>query len=139
MNLLIDIISKGGYVMLYTTYFANIDKVPNDCINLAVTRFPPKWINQGDSPHIAIVKELSPSKELLLQYKEDDNWEEYIGSFNAEMINRKDMVAMLQTVKDLLDKGKSVCFTCYEKDYSRCHRSLLGRYFQDKGYEWTEI
>ena len=125
--------------MLYTTYFAKIDKVPDDYIKLIVTRFPPKWLDISKYPNTYIIKALSPSQKLLLKYKKDNNWDEYVSTFIYEMKNRQDMVNILSKLSKALHKGKNICLICYEKDYKHCHRSLLGQYFEEEGIEWEEI
>ena len=128
---------KGG--LLYYTYFAKIDKVPDDYINLIIIRFPPKWLDISKYPNTYIIKALSPSQKLLLKYKKDNNWSEYVIQFYEEMDYRKDMVNMLKRLRKVLYKGIDICLICYEKDYKRCHRSLIGEYFEEEGVKWEEI
>jgi uncharacterized protein YeaO (DUF488 family) len=125
--------------MLYTTYFTKMDKIPDDCIKLIITRFPPKWLDVSKYPNTYIAKELSPSQELLLKYKKDNNWDEYVIQFYEEMNYRKDMVNMLKKLSNILNKGIDIYLICYEKDYTHCHRSLLGQYFEEEGIEWKEV
>lgn len=125
--------------MLYTTYFTKMDKIPDDCIKLIITRFPPKWLNINKYPNTYIVKELSPSQELLLKYKMNNDWDWYVEEFYDEVNYRKDMVDMLRRLSKVLHEGKNICLICYEKDYTKCHRSLLGQYFEEEGIEWEEI
>jgi len=125
--------------MLYTTYFAKMNKIPDDCIKLIITRFPPKWLDINKYPNTYIAKELSPSQELLLKYKKDNNWDEYVIQFYEEMNYRKDMVNMLKKLGNILNKGIDICLICYEKDYTHCHRSLIGEYFKEEGIEWKEV
>lgn len=125
--------------MIYTTYFHKIGKLPDNCIKLIVTRFPPKWLDINKYPNTLIVKGLSPSKELLLNYKEDNDWEKFVEGFKYEMKHREDMVEFLEEICKILNKEVDVCFICYEKDYAHCHRSLLGQYFEEMGYEWSEV
>ena len=125
--------------MLYTTYFAKMNKIPDDCIKLIITRFPPKWLDVSKYPNTYIAKELSPSQELLLKYKKDNNWDEYVIQFYEEMNYRKDMVNMLKKLSNILNKGIDICLICYEKDYTHCHRSLIGEYFKEEGIEWKEV
>lgn len=125
--------------MLYTTYFAKMNKIPNDCIKLIITRFPPKWLNINEYTKTYVVKQLAPSQELLLSYRKNNNWGEYVTQFKHEMVNREDMVDMLYRLNKFLYEGNDVCLICYEKNYKQCHRSLLGMYFKEKNIEWKEI
>ena len=125
--------------MIYTTYFHKIGKLPDNCIKLIVTRFPPKWLDINKYPNTLIVKGLSPSKELLLNYKEDNDWEKFVEGFKYEMKHREGMTEFLEEICKALNKKVDICFICYEKDYEHCHRSLLARHFEEMGYEWSEL
>ena len=125
--------------MLYTTYLSNMKNVPDDCLKLIITRFPPKWFNANKYPLTYIIKELSPSKELLLKYKQNNNWDWYVKSFKEEMNNRQDMKYALKELEGLLNNNQDVCLVCYEKDYERCHRSIIGQYFEQKRFKWKEL
>lgn len=125
--------------MLLTTYFSNINKIPEDYIKLVITRFPPKWFDISKYPSTYLVKSLSPSQELLLEYKRNNDWCWYVENFYNEMDHREDMVKILRRLSNILHEGKNVCLICYEKDYERCHRSLIGHYFQKEGIEWREL
>lgn len=125
--------------MLYTTYFAKMDKIPDDCIKLIITRFPPKWLDTSKYPDTFIIKQLAPSQELLLRYKKDNNWDEYVVNFYEEMNYREDMVYALNSLRVALKSSRDVCLICYEKDYTKCHRSLIGQYFEEEGVKWEEI
>ena len=125
--------------MLYTTYFSKMKDIPEDAIKLIITRFPPKWIDVSSIPNVYIVKGLSPSQELLLNYKRDNDWNKYVISFNKEMDSKQDMKRMLSKLRTTLESGKDVYLICYEKDYMKCHRSLIGQYFGEEGIEWKEL
>lgn len=49
------------------------------------------------------------------------------------------MMATLKQLEEALRVSKDICLICYEKDYTRCHRSILGQYFQNKGFQWREL
>jgi len=125
--------------MLYTSYIAKINKLPNDIIKVIITRFLPKSLNINKYNNLYTMKELAPSKELLLQYKKDNNWSNYIVNFKKEMNYRKDLHNKINSLYKYLQKGNSVCLICYEKDYLHCHRYLLAQYFMSKGIEWKEL
>lgn len=125
--------------MLYTTYFAQLKHIPEEDTKLIITRFPPKWIKLEDHKNLFLVKELSPSSGLLLDYKKNNSWDDYVERFTHEMHYRKDMANMLYRLQGYLEKGNDVYLLCYEKDCTRCHRSLIGEYFQDRGIEWEEM
>jgi uncharacterized protein YeaO (DUF488 family) len=124
--------------VLYTTYFSKMNKIPDHCIKFIITRFPPKWLNISKYPGTFIVKALSPSQTLLLEYKQNNDWDWYMEEFKKEM-QGMNMMATLKQLEEALRVGKDICLICYEKDYTRCHRSILGQYFQNKGFQWKEL
>lgn len=125
--------------MLYITYLANMKNIPDDMVKLIIVRFVSKQLDLKKLKNTYIVSELSPSKELLLQYKENNNWDWYVSEFYKQMDSDEDMKKALQNVKVLLDSGFDVCLICYEKDYEKCHRFLLAKYFESMGYKWKEL
>jgi uncharacterized protein YeaO (DUF488 family) len=139
--------------LIYTTYFSKIKSIPNNSIKLIVTRFPPKWfklddiIQEGvyeyevlnDADNLWVVTSLSPSKELLLKYKEDLDWESFKETFIDEMNSKPEAIEMLSRIETYLKQEKDIYFICFEKDYNVCHRSLIAMIFKDKGYVWKEF
>lgn len=130
--------------MLYTSYISNLDKIPKDAIKLIITRYPPKDLNILKYNNIHIVTELSPSKELLNEYKSSnetlEDWDKYIVKFSNEIITRADMIESIEKIVRGLNKGLDIYLICYEKNYIRCHRFLLAKYIQLKfNIEWKEF
>ena len=122
---------------LYTTYFSKMKKAVG--IKISITRFPPRWLDL-DKENMINMKELSPSSNILMGYKNGEiDWEMYTSLFIIEMQTRDDMKWGLNKVKSLLDEGKNVSIVCFEKDRNVCHRSLICDYFDGLGYEVNEI
>jgi len=72
---------------------------------------------------VAIPSILSPSRELLKDYKDGKvDWNEYIDRFYKEM-KKPECVKEMKRIKELA-KTKDVYLMCYEKTYP-CHRFLL--------------
>lgn len=124
--------------MLYTSYIAKLNKVPLDIIKVIISRFPPKWLELSKYNKLYIMKELAPSQELLLQYKKDNNWDNYTNKFIYEMNNRMDMKKKINSLLGFLQKGNDVILICFEKEYIHCHRYLLAQYFVKHGIRWKE-
>jgi uncharacterized protein YeaO (DUF488 family) len=130
-------IYRKEFNMLYTTYFNRINKLPEETIKLIITRFPPKWFDINQYKNTYICKELSPSKEVLLKYKQDNNWDEYVNAF-YEQLNTTMKNTFNKLLKALQD-GKDFALICYEKDYVHCHRYLLAQKYVEQNIEWKEI
>lgn len=125
--------------MLYTSYIAKLNKLPQDTIKMLVTRFPPKWLNIKEYNKLYSIQELAPSQELLLQLKKDNDWNNYVTRFHDEIESRDDMKQALNSLLKYLKQDKDVILVCFEKDYLHCHRSLLGEWVSNQGIEWKEI
>jgi len=124
--------------MLYTTYLYKLKTLSRDTIKLLIMRFQPK-ININNYNNLYSAKSLSPSQDLLLQYKKDNDWKNYTNNFINEMKNRKDMIASLIKIKNYLIANNDLILICYEKDYLHCHRYLIAQYLQQFNINWKEI
>ncbi|WP_039230550.1 DUF488 domain-containing protein [Clostridium haemolyticum] len=124
--------------MLYTSYLNKLNALPKDTPKMLITRFIPKWFNIKKYPNTYLKRELAPSQDLLLRFKKDNDWDEYIENFTKEMEARQDMKEALNKMLEYLRKGNDVVLICYEKDYKHCHRSLIGKWVQSQGIEWKE-
>jgi len=98
--------------MIYTSYFANIKKLPPHLKTISISRFPPKWY-EGESDLL-----LAPSKELLLGIKD--------GNISEEEYT-KEYLDYLNTLnpKEIEEKYKDSILLCYEKTGDFCHRHIL--------------
>lgn len=107
-------------------------------INLQVTRVKPikgwSWV-----PHLA------PSAGLFRQTRHwmangmwPEKWTEYALRFKQEMKEAR-MAACLARIEQHLRSGQSVSLACFCSDEDHCHRSLLGKYFKNLGYEVISI
>lgn len=74
---------------------------------------------------------LSPTKEILSVYRKDNDWREYVRSFETLMNERN--------IPNSLDmhffEEKKCCFLCSEASPKRCHRGLvaerIAKYWQN--------
>jgi uncharacterized protein YeaO (DUF488 family) len=77
---------------------------------------------------------LSPSVDLLTDagiYKKPDgsrnprmSWQDYKKAFKKEIQNNTKSLKRLKKLKEIA-KEKTVFLVCFEKDASKCHRSIL--------------
>lgn len=130
--------------MLYTTYFSQLDKLPKEAIKLVVTRYAPKDFNILKYEKLHVVSELGPSKELLNKYnstkKEYIDWIEFKDKFIDEIEIRDDIQHNIKKIIKALSKNIDVYLICYERNYNRCHRTILAEYICNKlNYEWKEF
>lgn len=99
------------------------------------------------------VPELAPSPELFKTYqtrwKYNKFTEEekkiitpagdwfylYTVEYIKQMYNDPDMKMCIDRIQELLDEGTNVLLVCFCGSYENCHRSILGDYYAQLGYE----
>ncbi|MHA1229226.1 MAG: DUF488 domain-containing protein [Candidatus Helarchaeota archaeon] len=98
--------------MLKESYFAVSNKLPKDAVKIYVMRARFNSI-------------LAPSWELLRKAKNEAmSFEEYRKLFIKEISENKDAIDKLFEIRETAKK-RDVYLICYEKDSSKCHRSIL--------------
>lgn len=124
--------------MLYTTYISNIKNIPTESIKLIITRYLPKQFNIKSYRNCFYAPILSPSAQLLKNYKQDNDWNNYVITFNKEM-NNDNVRNYLSKVSKALDANQDVYLICYEKNQLRCHRTLIAELLKAMGYMYEEF
>ena len=118
--------------MIYTSYFAKINKIPKDAVILSISRFPPKWL-----PQIKLFLELAPSVSLLSAYKAGEvNEDQYRKVFN-EYLSQIDP----EFIHELLDFeacGRDIYLLCFEAPDKFCHRHLVRDWLNTNGIKCEE-
>lgn len=100
--------------------------INTDCY-LAILK---EYIKRMPSAHFEIITRtknscLSPSRELLNYAKQNKiPFEEYKKIFLEELKKRSFVPEKLKTLKQI-SKERVVFLVCYEKDASKCHRSIV--------------
>lgn len=103
--------------MLYETYLSNLKNLPPGVVRIRVCR-----------PAM-----LSPSQELLRQYKESEiTWEQYVEQYILELLANREAYPFLEKIAEWA-KSRDVYLYCYEKDPAHCHRSILLRMLKGLG------
>jgi len=98
--------------MLKETYFAISNRLPDDVIKVFVMRARFNSV-------------LAPSWKLLNKAKAE-NWsfEKYRKHFIKEIMSNQKAIEKMREIKKLAET-KDVYLICYEKDASKCHRTIL--------------
>ena len=111
--------------MIYTSYFANLKKLPKDIIPISICGKAPTWYTGLQ------YKKLAPKYGFFMEWKENHDNDFYIEHFRKEVLNTLDVA---NVVKDLLVmvgnyKGLNyfpeIALICYEKPSDFCHRHLV--------------
>ena len=117
-------------VKIYTSYFANLRKIPDNIIPISICRKSPKWYNGLE------YKRLAPSLSLLSAWKREPNEKTYRNSFYdiSERLNPHIIFDELISMSE----GKDIILLCYEHPSKFCHRHLVAEWLNDYGYNVEE-
>ena len=116
---------------IYTSYFANIRKLPEDIIPIAICgKCPPNWIGLS-------YPKLAPKKSFFWEWKKNNDNNYYIEHFQKEVLN---LLNPQETVKELylLSKNKNIALICYEAPDKFCHRHLVAEWLNKNGFDAEE-
>ena len=117
--------------MLYTSYFSKADKLPSNICAISIAGWPPKgW--KGPQ-----YKVLSPSWDILSEWKQDHDDEKYIKRFNEEILGPLSPENVVKIIKQIAGK-KDACLCCFEKPDDFCHRHLVAKWLTENGFECKE-
>lgn len=130
-----------GKGRLYLSYFNKLSKGKGKKISIALYNPDLKEGAIDDS-----FKQLAPSEKLFKAYKYDGlSFEEYTDIYLAQLqnmcyVNDSGQLKALEGTDlyeliKLLDSGIDVTVYCYEKEYRKCHRFLLGIVVNKFGYK----
>lgn len=122
--------------MIYTSYLAN-KSIPKRAIKTMVTRYVPKSVRVSS---IRWNPQLAPEEDLLKEYKNGNiSWEDYRIQFLEYARNNESFNYTLQCIINCSEGGRDVYLLCYEKDDSKCHRSLIREILIEKGIDCEEF
>lgn len=122
--------------MIYTTYFAKLRSLPDDITPISICAWPPSFYKGLQ------YKLLAPPAELLRDFKETGNTEEYIRRYNAAVLAKLDPAETVTRLQNLTGKPGDVALICYEKSGDFCHRNLVAAWLRSAGIpceEWGAV
>lgn len=94
----------------------------NDGVRLLITRFHPRGITK--EYYDAWIRQLAPSVELLMKYKNGElEWETFTRAFMQEILSDSASKQMLRFLKASASH-MTITLLCYEKD-GNCHRHIV--------------
>ena len=118
--------------MIYTSYFAKLNKLPSDIVPISIALKPPSWYKGLE------YKKLAPSFDILKRWKQSHNTAEYIRWFERRVLANLDAGQVFQELSSMA-KDKEVVLICYERIDDFCQRHLLADWFRKNGYLCKEI
>lgn len=95
----------------------------DDGVRILITRYYPRGVKKS---HFDIwLRSLSPSPELLKQYKDgSETWEDFEAHFQTEISSSIESNNGLKDIL-LLSEKSDVTLLCYERSGHNCHRYLI--------------
>lgn len=108
--------------MVYTTYLDKLDKISNKDIKLIIMRLPPN-IDILKYDNIYFIQNLSPSKDILFNFKNNNNWDLFKNNFINQLNESNIIDKLIYKINKNLDKN--IFLICCEKSPYRCHRSII--------------
>ena len=133
--------------MIFTSYFAKLNKFPDNVIPIAICVKTPSWYN---GIHY---NKLVPSYDMFREWKETQDDDTYVERYNSEVLDKLDVMQVLKDIELLLLREERlklkfpiqynpvwhVALVCYEKYDGFCHRHLVSEWLRNQGVECDEM
>lgn len=125
---------KGkGDKVIYTSYFAKINKLPASVVPISIAAKPPAGYTGLQ------YKKLAPKYDFFVEWKRTHDNDHYIKCFKEQVLDGLTVSDVLKELKGLInDADKDVCLVCYEKPTDFCHRHLVAKWLNDNGIACVE-
>ena len=123
--------------MVYTSYFAKLNKLPINIIPISICGKAPTWYDGLQ------YKKLAPKYDFFMKWKETHDNDYYIEHFQTEVLDELNIDKVIDELGYLMsyDQSKDICLLCYEKPTDFCHRHLISDWLNKNGivceeYKW---
>lgn len=127
--------------MIYTSYFAQLNKLPNNIIPISICAKAPDWYKGLQ------YKKLAPKYDFFMEWKKNHDNDYYIEHFQNEVLNTLNPLKVLTELQikipdDIKIQMQSpfysnhewhVALICYEKPSDFCHRHLVAKWLTENG------
>lgn len=127
--------------MIYTSYFAKINKLPSNIIPISICAKAPDWYKGLQ------YKKLAPKYDFFMEWKKNHDNDYYIERFQNEVLNTLNPLRVLTELQikipdDIKIQMQSpfysnhewhVALICYEKPSDFCHRHLVAKWLTENG------
>lgn len=117
--------------MIYTSYFANLRKLPPNIVPISICGKAPDWYTGLQ------YKKLAPKKDFFLKWKENHDNDYYIKCFQEQVLSTLDITDVINCLY-AMSEGRHVALICYEKPNDFCHRHLVADWLTQHGYPTVE-
>lgn len=117
--------------MIYTTYFAQLKKLPKDIIPISICGKAPKWYTGLQ------YKKLAPKYDFFMKWKKNHDNEYYTECFKEQVLDKLDPMRIYCELCSLAHNDK-IALVCYEKPEDFCHRHLVAHWLEERGFDIKE-
>ena len=117
--------------MIYTSYFAKLNKLPDNIIPISICGKAPDWYKGLQ------YKKLAPKYGFFMEWKNTHDNEYYIKCFKEQVTEKLDILIVIRDLMDI-SRGKEICLICYEKPTDFCHRHLVAKWLNENGFNCEE-
>ncbi len=113
-------------VVLYTTYFANLRKLPDKIVPISICGKAPEWY------YGLQYKNLAPKWSFFSEWKKSHDNDYYIRCFNEQVLNG---LSAENVYSELISLSNSfdIALVCYERPNDFCHRHIVASWFLSNG------
>lgn len=120
--------------MIYTSYFANLKKLPDTIVPISICGKAPDW-------YVGLqYKVLAPKYKFFMEWKQNHDNIFYIKHFNEEVLDKLNVDEVVARLYEI-SGSENIALICYEKPKDFCHRHLVAAWLNGNGYqckEWSE-
>lgn len=117
--------------MIYTSYFAKLNKLPKDIVPISICGKAPNWY-QGLQ-----YKKLAPKYDFFMEWEKSHDNDYYIKCYNEQVLDKLDPRSVYTDLWHLCDPTMltepTICLICYEKPSDFCHRHLVAKWLTENG------
>ena len=115
--------------MVITGYFAQMKKYKEAGLPLvSISLYKPEWLTEA----IDTYPDLYPTKDMLYDYKETEDMNQYIKSYTSLILDK------LNPEKVYNDLNNKIIL-CYERPTDFCHRHLVSIWLNQHNFECREF
>lgn len=121
--------------MLYTSYLAKLNEIPDDAIKILITQ----WKGKIDTDKYNLIWKPELSPDSLHLWKNGSMTKAEMFEKFKEQLERKPSSDVVNEIIKYLEEDKDVYLICYCKELCECHRRLVALYISEKfNIEWKE-
>ena len=118
--------------MIYTSYYARLNKLPDNITQVSIAGRAPDFYNGYE------YKKLAPKYSFFKVWKETHDNDYYIRHYNEEVLSKLDVRGVLSDLLSLTG-SYDLCLLCYEKEGDFCHRHLVADWLVRNGVSCSEF